>query len=59
MPVKRVFVIMRSYCHSHALDIMLSPNQEGHSIAVIMFPLAPPALSISHQQPINTYLVKS
>ena len=37
MPVKRVFVIMRCYCHSHALDIMLPLGQEGHNIAVIMF----------------------
>ena len=37
MPLKRVFVIMRCYCHSHALDIMLPLGQEGHNIAVIMF----------------------
>ena len=37
MPFKCVFVIMRCYCHSHPLDIMLPPNQEGHNIAAIMF----------------------
>ena len=37
MPLKRVFVIMRCYCHNHAVDIMLPLDQEGHNVARIMF----------------------
>ena len=47
MPLKRVLVIMRCYCHSHALDIMRPLNQEGHNIAAIMFQASSPSCFVN------------
>ena len=37
MSLKHVFVIITCYFHSHALHIMLPLDQEGHTIAVMIF----------------------
>ena len=60
MPLKCVFVIMRCYGHSHALDIMLPLDQEGHNLAAIMFQATGSSCFVNiSPTTINTYLVKS